>query len=253
MNRNTIKVVILIVILLIILSVGTRAHKMKEVSGDPLSKPIRVLFVGNSLTYINDIPALVKELGKADSILVEYKTIAKPDYGLDDHLNEGVVQKEINKGKYDYVVVQQGPSALPESQAVLISSVQKYKTLCDRAKTKLALYMVWPSRSRIFDLDNVIYSYSNAGKKNNAIICAAGLAWKKTWAVDPGITLYGSDGFHPELAGSLLAALVIYGTLTGNNDFNRQYAQNRSWSAEIKPAIFEVLKKSAIETIQTKF
>lgn len=225
----------------------------KEVSGNTFYKKLRILFVGNSLTYTNDIPKLVRELGKADSIFIEYETIAKPDYGLDDHLNEGIVQKEINKGKYDFVVVQQGPSALPESQAILMASVQKYKVLCDQANSKLALYMVWPSKARIFDLDNVIYSYSNAGKKHNVIICAAGLAWKKTRAVDPGIALYSSDGFHPELTGSLLAAMVIYGTLTGKNDFNKQYAQNRSWSSDIKPAIFHVLNKSAIETIQTKF
>ena len=101
MRRNVIKIVILILILLIILSLGTQAHKMKDVSSNPLDKTLRILFVGNSLTYINDIPALVSELGKPDSILVEYKTIAKPDYGLDDHLAEGTVQNEISNGRYD--------------------------------------------------------------------------------------------------------------------------------------------------------
>ena len=224
----------------------------KEVSGNPLSKVIRILFVGNSLTYTNDLPALVKELGKADSMLIEYKTIAKPDYGLDDHLNEGAVQKEINKGKYDFVVVQQGPSALPESQIVLMSAVQKYKALCDQAKTKLALYMVWPSKARLFDLDNVIYSYSNAANTHKAIICAAGLAWKKSWATDPGISLYGADGFHPDITGSLISAMVIYGTITGNKQFNTQELKNASWSRKLSIANFNTLKQVAIATIETK-
>jgi len=224
----------------------------KEVSGNPLNKVIRILFVGNSLTYTNDIPALVKELGKADSMLIEYKTIAKSDYGLDDHLNEGVVQKEIKKGKYDFVVVQQGPSALPESQAILMSSVNKYKILCDQAKTKLALYMVWPSKARLFDLYNVIYSYCNAAKTHKAIICAAGLAWKKTWVLDSGMELYGSDGFHPDITGSLLSAMVIYGTITGNKQFNAQELENASWSRKLSVAIFNSLKQVAIATIETK-
>lgn len=252
MNRNTIRIVILIVILLIILSVGTRAHKMKEVSGSRFSKPLRILFVGNSLTYTNNIPALVKELGKGDSILIEYKTIAKPDYGLDDHLDEGAVQKEINKGKYDFVVLQQGPSALPESQVILMASVQKYKVLCDQAKSKLALYMVWPSKSRLSDLDNVIFSYSNAGKKHNTIVCAAGLAWKKVLTTDPKISLYGPDGFHPDLTGSLLSAMVIYKTLTGTGPFHQQILQNTSWVGKLNASTFEIFAKAVMATIETK-
>ncbi len=224
----------------------------EEVSGEPRDG-IRILFVGNSLTYTNDIPALVKELGKLDAVSIDYKTIAGGDYGLDDHLTDGNVQKEIKKGKYDFVVVQQGPSALPESQANLMAAVQKYKALCDEAKTKLAVYMVWPSKGRLFDLDNVIFSYSNAGKKNNAMICAAGLAWKKTWANDPSISLYGPDGFHPDLSGSLLSAMVIYGTLTGKYEFTQIQSGNTSWSKYVNTKTLDVLKNTAKEAIETKF
>lgn len=224
----------------------------KEVYGNPLNKVIRILFVGNSLTYTNDIPALVKELGRSDFIFIEYKTIAKPDYSLDDHLAEGIVQSEISKGRYDFVIVQQGPSALPASQAILMSSVNKYKVLCDQAKTKLALYMVWPSKERFFDLDNVIYSYSNAGNTHNAIICAAGLAWKKIWALDSGIELYGSDGFHPGITGSLLSAMVIYGTITGNKQFNERVLKKASWSRKLSISTFNSLKQAAIAAIETK-
>ena len=78
------------------------------------------------------------------------------------------------------------------------------------------------------------------------------LLGRKTWATDPKISLYGEDGFHPELAGSLLAAMVIYGTLTEKKDFNNQSVQNKNWSTVIRPRLFNVLRKSAIEAIQTK-
>jgi len=237
-------------ILLLVISILSCSKE--EVSGEP-RHGIRILFVGNSLTYTNDIPALVKELSTLDAVSIDYKTIAGGDYGLDDHLTDGNVQKEIKKGKYDFVVVQQGPSALPESQANLMAAVQKYKVLCDEAKTKLAVYMVWPSKGRLFDLDNVIFSYSNAGKKNNAMICAAGLAWKKTWAIDSSISLYGPDGFHPDLSGSLLSAMVIYGTLIGKYEFGQLQSGNTSWSKYINTKTLDVLKNTAKEAIETKF
>lgn len=223
-----------------------------EVLGKSLH-PIRILFVGNSLTYTNDIPALVKKLGELDGINIEYKTIVGADYGLEDHLSEGTVQNALAVSKYDFVVIQQGPSALPASQINLMSVVQQYKMLCDHAKTKLAVYMVWPSKSRLFDLDQVIYSYSNAAKKNDVIVCPAGLAWKKTWAMDSSISLYGPDGFHPDTIGSLLSAMVIYGTLTRKYMFEKLESGEGTLSKYLNKRSLNILKKTTKEAIETKW
>lgn len=238
--------------LLLLAMVVVWSCSKEQVSGNPVNR-LRILFVGNSLTYTNDIPALVKELAHLDNIRIDYTTIAFGNYGLDDHLSEGIVQATIKKGKYDVVVVQQGPSALPASQNNLMSAVLQFKNLCNEAKTKLAVYMVWPSKDRLFDLDQVIYSYSNAGKKNNALICAAGLAWKKTWATAPNISLYGPDGFHPDLSGSLLSAMVIYGTLTGKYTFAEVKSDNKMWSTSLDAQTLDILKKTAREAIETKW
>lgn len=217
------------------------------------NKIIRLLFIGNSLTYTNDLPALVQELGKNDSVLIQYKMMAYPNYGLDDHLAEGKVQEEIRTGYYTYVIVQQGPSALPASQAALILSVKKFQELCEQTKhTKLVLYMVWPSKARLFDLDQVIYSYANAAVKNGAIICPAGLAWKKTWQLEPSISLYGTDGFHPDLTGSLLAAMTIYGKLISKNGIENVVNKKTSWRKEIPGETLNILKASAIAAIDAK-
>lgn len=214
------------------------------------NKTIRLLFVGNSLTYTNDVPALVKELGQNDSVLIQYKIMAYPDYGLDDHLAEGKVQNEIETGNYTYVIVQQGPSALPASQTALIQSVKKFQELCNQTKhTKLAVYMVWPSKARLFDLDQVIDSYRNAAVKNNALICPAGLAWKKTWLVNPSISLYGEDGFHPNLSGSILAAMTIYGKLVGKSGIELINHRKFSWRKKVSIETLNILKASAIEAI----
>ena len=214
---------------------------------------IRLLFVGNSLTYTNNIPALVTELGKHDSVLIQYNMIAYPDYGLDDHLADGKLQAAIQKGNYTYVIIQQGPSALPASQAALMLSVKKIKEYCDRTSdTKLALYMVWPSKARFYDFDNVIYSYANAAVKNQAIVCPAGLAWKKLWAADPAIPLYGPDGFHPDLTGSLLAAMTIYGKLISKRGIVVLQDENASWRKQIPLQVLKLLQLSAIDAIDTE-
>ncbi|MBL7726504.1 MAG: hypothetical protein JNM68_02410 [Dinghuibacter sp.] len=195
-------------------------------SGEPgknteaTGKQVNILFVGNSLTYYNQLPEMIKELSLQDSVTVTYTAHCYPDYALDDHWKDGKIQKEIKSGKYQFVVAQQGPSALPESQQMLLDAVKKLSRLCKKNNTRLALYMVWPARQHLFNLDKVIESYTRAATETGSLICAAGTAWKNAWAEQPETALYGNDGFHPSPQGSLLAALTIYGTLLEKKELN---------------------------------
>ena len=212
---------------------------------------LRLLFVGNSLTYTNDLPSLLKELGDQDSIKIVYKTFLLPNYALEDHFNGGKVQQEIDTGEYDFVIEQQGPSALPESQVLLLNGATLFANICKKnTKTKLALYMVWPSRSRSFDLDNVIYSYTQAAEKTGSLLCPAGLAWKYAWQMDAELPLYGFDNFHPSLTGSVLAALTIYATLRDKKASKSIQYNRLSWKSEISEVKFEVLKEAALKACE---
>jgi hypothetical protein len=57
--------------------------------GMAAAAPLRILFIGNSLTYVNDLPALVQAIGKANGEKVETRMVAYPDYSLEDHWNSG--------------------------------------------------------------------------------------------------------------------------------------------------------------------
>lgn len=221
----------------------------KAQTGNSPQATLNILFVGNSLTYTNNLPEIVKELAKQDGVEIKYSSLSLPDYSLEDHWNEGKLQKQLDKEKYDLVIAQQGPSALPESQVLLLEYTKKIKELCDSRKTKLALYMVWPSKSRSFDLDNVIYSYTHAAKETGSLLCPAGLAWKNTWALDSTLALYGADNFHPSMAGSVLAALTIYGAITNKNNFYFISYNSISWNEDISKKQLDILKKAAIKSI----
>jgi hypothetical protein len=111
-------------------------------TGGKTNISLRILFVGNSLTYVNDLPALITEIGKQEGTTITYSSFLLPDYSLEDHWNEGKVKAEIDKGGYDFLVAQQGPSALPESQVLLIEYATRFAEICKKNNAKLALYMV---------------------------------------------------------------------------------------------------------------
>lgn len=176
--------------------------------------PVRILFIGNSLTYANDLPAMVCAMARAAGKRAVCESIAKPDYGLEEHWNEKSAQREIARG-WDVVVLQQGPSALPESRALLIRYVKRFDEEIRRAGGRTALYMVWPSLARRGDFPGVSRSYTAAAAAVKGLLLPVGDAWRAAWKADSKLALYGPDGFHPSPAGSYLAALVAYQQIFG--------------------------------------
>jgi hypothetical protein len=171
--------------------------------------PTRILFIGNSLTYANDLPAMVCALARSAGRQATCETVAKPDYGLEEHWNDREARQAIARG-WDVVVLQQGPSALPESRRLLISFARRFDAEITKAGARTALYMVWPSRTRRGDFPGVSQSYAAAARDVKGLLLPAGDAWRAAWAIDAALPLYGPDGFHPSVMGTHLAALVIY-------------------------------------------
>jgi hypothetical protein len=174
------------------------------------SAPLRVLFVGNSLTAANDLPALVRQIGAADGLRISTKTVAMNDVGLEEHWKDGRAVREIRAGGWDVVVLQQGPSSLPESRVILRDYAAKFAAVIREAGARPALYMVWPSLPRQGDFPRVIESYALAAADVDAVLLPAGSAWRAAWTQAPDAPLYAPDRFHPSKDGSWLAALVIY-------------------------------------------
>jgi hypothetical protein len=174
---------------------------------------LRVLFVGNSLTATNDLPATAARLAAANGRRLEYRTIAPGGYALEDHWSQGEAREALASGRWDVVVMQQGPSALPESQASLREWAGRWAEEARRAGTRPALLTVWPESYRRGALVDVIGSYARAARAARAELLPAGAAWRLAWHCEPRTPLYGPDGFHPSQTGTYAAALVVYGRL----------------------------------------
>lgn len=172
------------------------------------------MFIGNSLTYSNDLPSVVEALAKAAGKgKFAYRTIAFPDFSLEDHWNKKDARKAIQKGGWDFVVLQQGPSASREGRGLLLEYSRRFAEEIRQNGGKPALYSVWPSRSRMQDFKGVSDSYRQAAEAVDGIVFPVGDAWLNAWRANPSIGLYSADGFHPSAAGSYVAGLVIYGRL----------------------------------------
>ncbi len=172
----------------------------------------KVLFVGNSLTYTNDLPSKVAEMGLRTGVLIEKVMLAYPNYALEDHWNDGCLQIMIQSRYYDIVVVQQGPSSQPDGAASLLDFGKRIQALCKANDTKLAFFMVWPTRVNYHTFPGVTSNYSAATAAIGAILCPVGQVWKLHQDNTGDFSYYGPD-FHPSDKGTAFAADVIYKAL----------------------------------------
>ena len=182
-----------------------------SVIADP--KAIEVLFIGNSLTYTNDLPALLTNHAKSRQILIRTSTIAFPNYALLDHLSENNITMAMSKTKFKYIIVQQGPSSQAEGRAWLIEGATKLKALANKNGASLCIFMVWPAYSNYSNFDGVIKNHTDAASMTNSILCPVGMAWKEYIDRTNDLSYYGPDLFHPSPKGSQVAAEIIFKSL----------------------------------------
>jgi hypothetical protein len=173
-----------------------------------------VLFVGNSLTAGHELPLMVEALSVGGGRPLRTEWVVYGGVNLEDHWNRRT-QDRITGSAWKYVVLQQGPSSLADSQADLRKWSRRFDRVIRKEGGTTALFMVWPESPRRAAFPKVAESYRLAARDVGGVLLPAGDAWLAAWRRKPSLALYGPDGFHPTLAGSYLAALTICAGLTG--------------------------------------
>jgi hypothetical protein len=77
------------------------------VSAAAPKQPVHVLFVGNSLTYVGNLPAVLEALATDNGKSLQADMLVKGGATLTEWLESGAVQRVLNARHYDYVVLQE--------------------------------------------------------------------------------------------------------------------------------------------------
>jgi hypothetical protein len=179
-----------------------------------------VLFIGNSLTAVNDLPGTVAQLASSVGDTIVAGSVTASDFALIDHLNSGSALSAIHAGGWEYVILQQGPSTVDVNRDSLVLWTKMFDPYIRASGARTALFMPWPDVTRFGFFDACRASYQAAATAVNGVFMPAGEAWLAAWAVDPNLALYSSDGYHPSPLGTYLAALVMYERITGHDARN---------------------------------
>lgn len=197
----------------LLVSAGAAAADVE--TREPRPAPLRVLFLGNSLTAGYRLPDLVRAMAAASGVAMEVEMRAPGGVSLDDHWSDRESRAAVEAGGWDFVVLQQGPSSQPDSRQALRAAAKRWAKAIREAGAAPALYMVWPYRGQAQGFELVARSYREAAERAEARLLPAGEAWSAALAAEPGLALWLEDGLHPTPAGAWLAAAVIAHGLAG--------------------------------------
>ena len=222
---------------------GTTAPADPTATGDGT----RILFVGNSLTYVNDVPGILQAL--ADSAGGERLAVASralPNYALIDHWTDGAVQRDIAQGAWAWVVMQQGWTPAGVYRDTLRLAVRNFGGEIAKIGAKAALYQTWPPSNRRGDFAGTIESYELAAADVGGVVFPVARAWLAAWERDPSIQLY-SDGLHASPEGSYLAALVMYARIFERSPVGlpARVRTRAGFALAIDPTVARVLQEAA--------
>lgn len=177
-----------------------------------------VLFVGNSLTYVNDLPATVAAIASSAGDTIYVATAAEPNLALIDHVTGGSnAVAQIERGGWELVVLQQGPTPRGVCRDTLVLAAQLLAPRIRAAGATPALLMTWTNQFDQSWFDDVRISFQAAASAVDGVFLPAGEAWRGAWRADLSLQLYGADGYHPSALGTFLTALEVYERVTGHD------------------------------------
>ncbi|MES2760983.1 MAG: T9SS type A sorting domain-containing protein [Bacteroidota bacterium] len=194
---------------------------------------LKVLFLGNSYTAVNNLPQLIKDIALANGDTLLFDSHCPGGQTFQGHSTDPTSISKINAQAWDRVVLQaqsQEPS-FPPSQvnsqtlpyAIKLDSMIQHNNTC----TETVFYETWgrkngdasncgfyPPLCTYTGMQNRLkISYKLFADTTHSIMAPAGEAWRKSIALNPGLELYSSDQSHPSMEGSYLTACVFYEVL----------------------------------------
>ena len=175
----------------------------------------KILFIGNSHTYFNDMPALVAEL--FEQVLgqeIHVTMLASPGVPLRWHIDQPQTAFNILHGGYDYVVLQQATHPFDGEEALMRQAAQLLE-LIRQAKATPVAYMTWAKEESPDDQAELTAAFERLAAQENMLLAPAGVVWEKVRAAVPDAPLYWRDKRHASPLGSALAAVSIFRAITG--------------------------------------
>src|SRR5207247_1879591 len=131
---------------------------------------IAVLFIGNSLTYFNEMPRMTQQIGAHENRPLFVDAVTQSGASLEDLWFRTDAAKRIWQEHWDYVILQErGGSAAQDPGELFHRYLGMFAAEARKSGATPVLFMTWNAGSEDF--------FKSAARRANARLLPVGLAW----------------------------------------------------------------------------
>ncbi|HEY1561921.1 MAG TPA: hypothetical protein VGF71_13715 [Caulobacteraceae bacterium] len=184
------------------------------------AKTLRVLFVGDSLTYVNDLPGMLVRVASSDPTTpsrLEVRSVTAPNASLSNLWDQGCGLSRLKTDHYDVAVLQEHSYFwYPEMAEPAREAAGRWISAVRSFGARPIYFEPWTDEDDPYsDKGEALEAAQDNAKMYGADIARVGEAFAQARVSNGAPNLFASDHHHPSEAGSWLAALVIFHGLTG--------------------------------------
>ena len=215
----------------------------------------RILFIGDSYTSVNDLPGTLSSLAASGAHRIETQALDAGGATLADHVSDPNTVTTINSMSWNYVVLQeqsQIPSVESLRQSEMYPAADQLVTDIRADKATPLFYLPWTREAGwpedgIPNYDQMQQAvndgYLTIANRESVAIAPVGPAWQYALTQYTSSDLWQSDGIHPTVKGTYLAACVFYAAIY------RQTPVGLSYHASLSDADAAKLQSIAAGTV----
>lgn len=226
----------------------------------------KVLFIGNSYVYTNDLPIMLQQIATSMGDTLIYDQSVPGGFTFLQHSTDPTTINKIFSQQWDIVILQEQSQRPAFSPAQVADDTYPYAKKLDsmirknRTCTETMFFMTWGRKNG--DASNCAFyppictyegmqtrlreSYMQMTQDNNAIVAPVGAAWKQMRDSFPSVDLYVPDESHPSVSGTYLAACVFYASIFHKNPMQTTF--NSTLSATDANNIKRISKRVVLDS-----
>ncbi len=196
-----------------VLAIASTSLRADDPPAAGSGEPLKILFIGNSFTYSNQMPRILQGLAASRNRKIEVAVRAVGDYTLQKHWQDGKAAEMIGSRNWDVVVLQEHSTGPIDNLKSMKEYAAKFHELIKKQGAKTVLFMTWARQDKMATTRRIALAYEETAKQLGATVAPVGIAWQKALSGSKPVTLHAADKKHPNESGSYLTACVFFAAL----------------------------------------
>ena len=242
---------------------------------DDGTKPLKVLFIGNSSTYYNDMPSMFYNIAVSSGINLSVTSVTKGGWTMAkfmDPTDSGgkLVAEAFANDDYDYVFLQDYTTHSTLKRTSFYTGIRGVAAIAEADGAKVILYhgIARPDEHEFYTESGDAYGYNTESFIKSCAGAHEAIAEEMGYALSRGgtaflyvyqnyrdkITLYASDNAHPSAEASYAIALTHFATLFGRSPIGIEYTAgfDAETAAILQEAAYRAVYGESIVTDEYK-